>query len=335
MRPATSPGATNPDPQWSGAAATANWSRRAWPPTRMRPCCCWATSPIRAAPLREFTDCYDPTWGRFKDRTWPSPGNHEYLTPGARGYFDYFGSAAGAATTALKLGSWQVYSLDSNLAAGRARGPAGMAEAANWRANPSHCTLAYWHHPLYSSGGHGSIARMRDAWQALQQAGAEIVLSGHDHDYERFAPQDANGRLDDARGIRQFVVGTGGAYADAVPVAAAQQRNARQQPHRRAQAGAEGRRLRLGIPGSVVRRLPQRQPRPTAAKASAISGQMLIIFGAIRCTTRFTSSSRARAASARRWSRPSSRNGLPPRTNGRCAASTPTRKTPPSRATRR
>lgn len=133
------------------------------------------------------------------------------LTPGARGYFDYFGAVAGPGYYRVKLGSWQVYSLDSNLKPG----PAGAQLA--WlkqelAANPSHCILAYWHHPLYSSGGHGSIARMKDAWRALLDAGAEMVLSGHDHDYERFAPQDAQGQQH-ARGIRQFVVGTGGAYS--------------------------------------------------------------------------------------------------------------------------
>jgi len=161
--------------------------------------------------MKEFTDCYAPTWGRFKDRTWPAPGNHEYYTPGAQPYFAYWGARAGRGYYSFELGGWHIVSLDSNLA------PAAHAAQLAWlradlAAHPTHCTLAFWHHPLYSSGGHGSVQKMRDAWQLLYEAGAELVLSGHDHDYERFAPQDADGRLDPARGIRQFVVGTGGAY---------------------------------------------------------------------------------------------------------------------------
>jgi 3',5'-cyclic AMP phosphodiesterase CpdA len=160
---------------------------------------------------KEFTGCYAPTWGRFKDRTWPAPGNHEYYTPGAQPYFAYWGTRAGRGYYSFELGGWHIVSLDSNLA------PAAHAAQLAWlradlAAHPTHCTLAFWHHPLYSSGGHGSVPKMRDAWQLLYEAGAELVLSGHDHDYERFAPQDADGRLDPARGIRQFVVGTGGAY---------------------------------------------------------------------------------------------------------------------------
>ena len=201
----------HPDPKWSGAAATAMVVEAGLATNRDAAVLLLGDITYPRGRPREFTECYHPTWGRFKDRTWPSPGNHEYLTPGARGYFDYFGSAAGAGYYRIKLGSWQVYSLDSNLAPG----PAAIQLA--WlkqelAANPSPCTLAYWHHPLYSSGGHGSIVRMGDAWRVLQDAGAELVLSGHDHDYERFAPQDAAGRFD-PRGIRQFVVGTGGAYA--------------------------------------------------------------------------------------------------------------------------
>jgi 3',5'-cyclic AMP phosphodiesterase CpdA len=164
---------------------------------------------------KEFRDCYAPTWGRFKDRTWPAPGNHEYYTPKAAPYFAYFGERAGRGFYSIELGNWHVVSLDSNL--DPVKHAAEYAAQLAWlradlAAHPARCTLAFWHHPLYSSGGHGSVPAMRDAWELLQQAGAELVLSGHDHDYERFAPQDAHGRLDAARGIRQFVVGTGGAY---------------------------------------------------------------------------------------------------------------------------
>jgi len=163
----------------------------------------------------EFTECYGPTWGRFKDRTWPAPGNHEYYTTGATPYFAYFGARAAQGWYSFDAGGWHIVSLDSNL------DPAKHAERhaaqlawlrADLAAHPARCTLAFWHHPLYSSGGHGNVATMRDAWQLLLDAGAELVLSGHDHEYERFAPQDATGHLDRAHGIRQFVVGTGGAY---------------------------------------------------------------------------------------------------------------------------
>jgi hypothetical protein len=160
--------------------------------------------------LAEFTDCYGPTWGRFKAITYPSPGNHEYAGGRADGYFSYFGAQAGQGYYSVQLGEWRLYSLNSNLA------PAAHQAQLDWlkaelAARPSRCTLAYWHHPLYSSGGHGSSPRMREAWRLLQDAGAELVLAGHDHDYERFAPQDASGRRNEANGMRQFVVGTGGA----------------------------------------------------------------------------------------------------------------------------
>jgi len=164
---------------------------------------------------QEFADCYGPTWGRFKDRTWPAPGNHEYYTPGATPYFAYFGERAAQGWYSFDAGTWHIVSLDSDLTPERY--PAKYAAQIAWlradlAAHPARCTLAFWHHPLYSSGGHGNVATMREAWRLLMDAGAELVLSGHDHDYERFAPQDADGRLDRARGIRQFVVGTGGAY---------------------------------------------------------------------------------------------------------------------------
>jgi hypothetical protein len=160
----------------------------------------------------EFTACYGPTWGRFRDRTWPAPGNRESATRGSAGYFTYFGERAGKGYYSFDLGAWHLVSLDSNLSG------APMAAQLAWlrddlARHKARCTLAYWHHPLYSSGGHGSIAKMHDAWEMLHKAGADLVLSGHDHDYERFAPQDADGQLDQPRGIRQFVVGTGGAFA--------------------------------------------------------------------------------------------------------------------------
>ena len=194
----------NPDPAWSGAAATAALidAGLAFDPRAVVLALGDLTYPVGAP--AEFTDCYGPTWGRFKDRTYPTPGNHEYATKGAAGYFGYFGAAAGPGFYSVRLGAWRLISLNSNLAA-----PAHAAQLAWLRAelgrHPARCTLAYWHHPLYSSGMKGNDDRMKDAWQVLYETGADLVLSGHDHLYERFAPQDANGRRDDRRGLRQFV----------------------------------------------------------------------------------------------------------------------------------
>lgn len=161
----------------------------------------------------EFANCYDPTWGRFKERTYPSPGNHEYYTPGAVGYFRYFGEQTGPERRgyfSVNLGTWHVISLNSNLKDDALATQLAWLKA-DLAQNKARCTLAYWHHPLFSSGGHGNNEVMKSAWQALHAAGADVVLSSHDHDYERFAPQDAAGTQDNLRGIREFVVGTGGA----------------------------------------------------------------------------------------------------------------------------
>jgi 3',5'-cyclic AMP phosphodiesterase CpdA len=162
----------------------------------------------------EFSDCYQPTWGRFRERTLPTPGNHEFYTPGAPGYYAYFGARAAqeqGGYYSVQLGKWHVVSLNSTL-----RGSAFDAQLA-WLKNdladhPAGCALAFWHHPRYSSGGHADNAFMAPVWQVLADGGVDLALAGHDHHYERFAPQDAHGVRDDARGMRQFVVGTGGAW---------------------------------------------------------------------------------------------------------------------------
>lgn len=161
----------------------------------------------------EFEHCYRETWGKFKERTYPAPGNHEYRTPGAAGYFEYFGPVAGEKQKGyyrFEAGGWQIISLNSNL-----RG-AAFSEQLSWLKSTlaqdrAHCTVAFWHHPVYSSGNHGSEEIMEPAWRMLADANVELVLSAHDHHYERFAPMNADGRRDDAQGTRQFVVGTGGA----------------------------------------------------------------------------------------------------------------------------
>ena len=164
----------------------------------------------------EFAECYAPTWGRFRARTRPSVGNHEYGTPRAAGYFAYFGRRAGRPGRGYygyRLGGWHVLALDSNCSQTGGCGP-GTAQY-GWlerelRASRARCTLAYWHHPLFTSGLHGPDRTVRPFWDLLYRYGADVVLSAHDHHYERFAPQTPSGRADSRRGIRTFVVGTGG-----------------------------------------------------------------------------------------------------------------------------
>ena len=170
------------------------------------------TYPIGAP--TEFADCYRPTWGQFKERTRPSPGNHDYMTTSADGYYDYFGTAAGPDRRgyySFDLGGWHFVSLNSNADATVGSAQYTWLQADLAAATDSLCTIAYWHHPVFTSGPHGNDRRMADMFQLLHSAGAEIVLVGHDHIYERFAPQDAAGNADPVRGIRSFTVGTGGA----------------------------------------------------------------------------------------------------------------------------
>src|SRR5215216_5695203 len=166
----------------------------------------------------DFAECYAPSWGQFKARTMPSPGNHEYETAGASGYFKYFGAAAGnpgEGYYSYELGSWHVISLNSDcshLVGGcRPGSPQEQWLKADLAAHSNTCTLAYWHHPRFSSGIHGDQPSVAPFWDNLYQAGADVVLNGHDHDYERFAPQNPSGQPDPAQGISEFVVGTGGA----------------------------------------------------------------------------------------------------------------------------
>ena len=164
----------------------------------------------------EFTSCFDPTWGAFKARIHPAPGNHEYLTPGGQGYFDYYGAAAGQIGKgyySYDLGAWHVVVLNSQcweIGGCGAAAPQSQWLKADLGAHPAPCTLAYWHVPRFSSGAHGDSTLVQSFWDLLYAGGVDVVLNGHDHDYERFAPQDPHGQPDAARGIREFVVGTGG-----------------------------------------------------------------------------------------------------------------------------
>ncbi len=166
--------------------------------------------------LVKFQKSYNPTWGRVKAITHPAAGNHEYASRGAAGYFAYFGPAAGDPTKgyySYDIATWHVVALNSNCAQveGCAMGtPQERWLRADLAAHPRRCTLAYWHHPRFSSGWHGDDPAYDAFWRDLYRTGADVVLVGHDHDYERFAPQDPNGVADPKRGIREFVVGTGG-----------------------------------------------------------------------------------------------------------------------------
>ena len=164
----------------------------------------------------EFAHCFQPSWGRHKARMRPSIGNHDYHTRGAAPYFRYFGEAAGEPGKGYytyALGGWRIVVLNSNC---ELIGGCGEADPQivwlrrTLAQSVARCSLAYWHHPRFSSGPHGPQTYMRATWHALVAAGVDVVLSGHDHVYERFAPQDADGGLDTKRGIRQFTVGTGG-----------------------------------------------------------------------------------------------------------------------------
>jgi hypothetical protein len=168
--------------------------------------------------LAQFNDCYEPTWGRHKNRTRPVPGNHDYHVAGAAGYFDYFGAAAGDRSIgyySYTLGAWHMIALNSEIAQGTGSAQEQWLRA-DLAANPSVCTLAYWHKPRFSSGQHGNNTGSQALWQALYEHGADVILNGHDHTYERFAPQNPNGQAD-PNGIREFVVGTGGTGLYAFP----------------------------------------------------------------------------------------------------------------------
>lgn len=161
----------------------------------------------------DYRNCYGPTWGRHVGRTRPVPGNHEYQTAGASGYFGYFGARAGSAGLGYyryTAGSWLVLALNSEIAHG-AGSPQLEWVREQLQTTKHPCTAVYWHRPLFSSGVNGPNPDMLDLWRVLYEHDVEIVINGHDHLYERFAPQTPEGLPDAARGIRQFTVGTGGA----------------------------------------------------------------------------------------------------------------------------
>jgi calcineurin-like phosphoesterase family protein len=173
----------------------------------------------------QYEQSYDPTWGRVKSLIKPVPGNHEYGTSGAAGYFDYFGAAAGERGKgyySYDIGTWHIVTLNSNcLKASFTYGCDAGSPQERWlradlAAHPNTCTLAYWHHARFSSGHDGNNLFMAALFKDLYEARVDIVLAGHSHDYERFAPQDPNGNASPQRGVREFVVGTGGAFSTGI-----------------------------------------------------------------------------------------------------------------------
>jgi hypothetical protein len=166
----------------------------------------------------EFGLWYEPNWGRHKGRTRPVPGNHDYHTPGAAGYYEYFDAAAGDPSEgwyAYDLGGWRIYALNSNcsyVSGCDTSSPQYAWLQADLDATTTQCQVAYWHHARFSSGDEqGSDPRMSDVWGLLVSHAVELAVVAHDHVYERFAALDASG-APDPMGTREFVVGTGGGW---------------------------------------------------------------------------------------------------------------------------
>jgi acid phosphatase type 7 len=160
----------------------------------------------------EYSSFYAPTWGRHKEKTYPTPGNHDYLTSGAAGYFGYFGARAGTTGEgwySYDLGAWHLIALNSEISHG------ATSAQVTWLKNDlaatgAACVLAYWHKPRFSAGNYSDMSEFQPFWDALYAANADVVVNGHDHNYQRYAPLTPTGVRDDARGIREFVAGTGG-----------------------------------------------------------------------------------------------------------------------------
>ena len=166
--------------------------------------------------------CFEPDFGRFKTRMWVAPGNHDYQTPGAAGYFNYFAERAGTDRTgyyAIRSNGWKVLMLNSNIAINNGSAQLTFVRQELQR-DPARCTMAIMHHPFDSSGPNGPNPILRDLWQVMYDANVDLVIAGHDHMYERHAPMDASQRPDPVRGIRLMVAGTGGASLYSVARAA-------------------------------------------------------------------------------------------------------------------
>lgn len=171
----------------------------------------------RSGAATDYTSRFNSSWGVFKPKIRPVPGNHDYLVAGAANFFKYFGAAANPphGYYSYNVGTWHIVAINSNCS--KVGGCQAGSAQEKWLKNdlaqhPAACTLAFWHHPRYSSGTGGNNTSMKAIFQDLYNAGADVILSGHSHDYERFAPQNNASQRDNADGIRQFVVGTGGSF---------------------------------------------------------------------------------------------------------------------------
>ena len=175
----------------------------------------------------DFKNCYNPAWGKFKDRTRPALGNHEYVEPTASAYFHYWGEQAGPAGKgyySYELGDWHVVVLNTNCDAKNLGGCGAGSPQETWlkedlAKRPGACIVAYGHHALFSSGvfkKHAVHPELKQLWKDLYAAHADLILAGHEHSYERFAPQDPEGKADPANGIREIVAGTGGRSHDLI-----------------------------------------------------------------------------------------------------------------------
>jgi len=217
------------DPHFDGGAGTSNHCQQAATANLIASADPTAVLALgdeqyECAGVQAFAQSYDPTWGQFKAITYPVPGNQEYNSSGgtgcdangqASGYFQYFGVAAGdpgKGYYSVDVGTWHIIALNVNCSAAggcKAGSPQEAWLKADLAGHHNVCTLAFWHQPRFSSGSNGNDDHTDQFWVDLAQAHADVVLNGHDHDYERFAPQDPN-QQQVSSGIREFVVGTGG-----------------------------------------------------------------------------------------------------------------------------
>jgi hypothetical protein len=193
----------------SGATATANLLSRYASSTLLL----FNGDATNTGAFSEFSTCFNTTYGKYKAQIRPEPGNHEYGTSGGSGYYSYYGTQAkpqGQSYYSFNIGTWHIVGLNSEIdVSATSAQPAWLKN--DLAANRTQCTLAYWHEPRWSSGNHGNNTFVSALWQTLYDNNVDLVFNGHDHDYERFAPQNPSGVADSARGIREFVIGTAGA----------------------------------------------------------------------------------------------------------------------------
>jgi hypothetical protein len=167
---------------------------------------------------QEYLDCYEPSWGRHKDRTYPAVGNHEFKQTKAEGYHEYWGDRGGPFDLyyySYDVADWHIVVLNSECHRVGCEFNSEDGDQVEWleadlETSDARCTIALWHAPRWSSGRYSNDSEYDTFWRVLYEHGVEIVLNGHEHLYERFEPMNPDGDVDEARGIQQFTVGTGG-----------------------------------------------------------------------------------------------------------------------------